>query len=121
MANTSSAKKALRSSKAKEAVNKARKSRIRTFIRKVEDLITSRDESNARVAFKALEPELMKGVTKKVFKMGTAARKLGRLGAAIRKIKDAKPTEEKVVKSKKTADKKILAKKAKAAKSKASK
>ncbi|MFT6105833.1 MAG: small subunit ribosomal protein S20 [Rickettsiales bacterium] len=120
MANTSSAKKALRSSKAKETVNKARKSRIRTFIKKVEDLITKNDEPNARVAFKELEPELMKGVTKKVFKLGTAARKLGRLGAAIRRIKDAKPVEERVVKSKKTADKKALAKKAKAARSKSS-
>ncbi|MFT6332013.1 MAG: small subunit ribosomal protein S20 [Lentimonas sp.] len=89
MANTSSAKKALRSSQAKEAVNKARKSRIRTFIRKVEDFIKSADETNARVAFKALEPELMKGVTKNIFKLGTASRKLKRLAAAIRKLKQA--------------------------------
>ena len=87
MANTSAAKKALRSSQAKEAVNKARKSRIRTFIRKVDDAIKSGDEANARVAFKALEPELMRGVTKNVFKLGTAARKLRRLAAAIRKLK----------------------------------
>jgi small subunit ribosomal protein S20 len=87
MANTSSAKKALRSSKVKEAVNKARKSRIRTFIRKVEDSIKSGNEVTARTAFKALEPEIMKGVTKKVFKLNTAARKLRRLAESIRKLK----------------------------------
>ena len=89
MANTSSAKKALRSSKAKETINKARKNRIRSFIRKVEDFIKSGNEENARTAFKALEPEIMKGVTKKVFKINTAARKLRRLAESIRKLKQA--------------------------------
>ncbi|MES2676913.1 MAG: 30S ribosomal protein S20 [Pseudomonadota bacterium] len=89
MANTSAAKKALRSSKAKEIVNKARKSRIRTFVRKVEDSIKAGNEADARIAFKALEPEIMRGVTKKVFKLGTAARKLQRLASSIRKLKTA--------------------------------
>lgn len=89
MANTSAAKKALRSSQAKEVVNKARKSRIRTFIRKVEDSIKSGNEENARTAFKALEPEIMKGVTKNVFKLNTAARKLRKLAESIRKLKQA--------------------------------
>ena len=89
MANTSAAKKALRSSKAKETFNKARKSRIRTFVRKVEDSIKAGDEVNARTAFKALEPEIMRGVTKKVLKLGTAARKLKRLASSIRKLKTA--------------------------------
>ncbi len=88
MANTSAAKKALRSSKAKETVNKARKSRIRTFVRKVEDAIKTGNEANARTAFKALEPEIMKGVTKKVLKLNTAARKLRRLAESIRKLKE---------------------------------
>ncbi len=89
MANTSAAKKALRSSKAKETINKARKSRIRTFVRKVEDSIKEGNEANARTAFKALEPEIMKGVTKKVLKLNTAARKLRRLAESIRKLKQA--------------------------------
>jgi small subunit ribosomal protein S20 len=89
MANTSAAKKALRSSKAKETVNKARKSRIRTFVRKVEDSIKAGNEANARIAFKALEPEIMKGVTKKVLKLNTAARKLRRLAQLIRNLKEA--------------------------------
>lgn len=87
MANTSAAKKALRSSKAKEVVNKSRKNRIRSFIRKVEDSIKAGNEADARKAFKALEPEIMKGVSKKVFQLNTAARKLQRLASSIRKLK----------------------------------
>ncbi|MBP7709481.1 MAG: 30S ribosomal protein S20 [Rickettsiales bacterium] len=86
MANTKSAKKALSGSIAKNLVNTARKSRIRTFVRKVEDAIKANDEPKAREAFKALEPEIMRGVTKKVLKLNTAARKLTRLAATIRKI-----------------------------------
>ena len=87
MANTSAAKKALRSSAAKAVVNKARKNRIRSFVRKVEDAIKASNEADARVAFKALEPEIMRGVTKKVYKLNTASRKLTRIASAIRKIK----------------------------------
>ncbi len=86
MANTKAAKKALRASEKKEIVNSSRKNRIRSFIRKVEGAIKSADESKAREAFKALEPEIMKGVTKKVLKLNTAARKLQRLASSIRKI-----------------------------------
>ncbi len=86
MANTKSAQKALRGSIAKNVVNTARKSRIKTFIRKVEDAIKSNDEPKAREAFKALEPEIMRGVTKKVYKLNTASRKLTRIASAIRKI-----------------------------------
>ena len=87
MANTKSAKKALSGSIAKKEVNTARKSRIRTFIKKVDDAIKLNDEPKAREAFKALEPEIMRGVTKKVYKLNTASRKLTRIASAIRKIK----------------------------------
>lgn len=90
MANTKSAQKALRASAAKKEINNARKNRIRSFIRKVDDAIKAGDEKKAREAFKALEPELMRGVTKKVFKLNTAARKLTRINASIRKIKETK-------------------------------
>ena len=60
MANTSAAKKAIRVSGAKREVNNARKNRIRTFIRKVDDAVTSGDEAKAREAFKALEPDYIK-------------------------------------------------------------
>lgn len=90
MANTTAAKKAFRSSETKRAVNNSRKSRIRTFIRKVNDAIIAKDETKARQAFKELEPEIMKGVTKKVYNLNNAARKLRSLAASIRKIKEAK-------------------------------
>jgi small subunit ribosomal protein S20 len=86
MANTSAAKKALRVSTKKEANNKARKNRIRTFQRKVEENIKAENEADARISFKNLEKEIMRGVTKKVFKLNTAARKLKRLASSIRKI-----------------------------------
>ncbi|NBV07405.1 MAG: 30S ribosomal protein S20 [Proteobacteria bacterium] len=86
MANTKSAQKALRSSAAKKEANNSRKNRIRSFIRKVDDAIKAGDQTQAREAFKALEPEIMRGVTKKVYKLNTAARKLTRISAAIRKI-----------------------------------
>ena len=86
MANTVAAKKAFRVSQKKETINKARKNRIRTFIRKVEGQITAKKEKEAREAFKILEKEIMRGVTKGVFKLNTAARKLRRLAAYIRNI-----------------------------------
>jgi len=86
MANTQSAQKALRSSAAKNEINSARKNRIRSFIRKVDDAIKAGDQAKAREAFKALEPEIMRGVTKNVYKLNTAARKLSRMSSAIRKI-----------------------------------
>jgi small subunit ribosomal protein S20 len=90
MANTKSAKKALLVSRKKEAINKSRKNRIRTFIRKVEDDIKESKEPEARISFKALEKELMRGVTKGIFKLNTAARKLRRIAASIRKLKEKK-------------------------------
>jgi small subunit ribosomal protein S20 len=89
MANTSAAKKAIRVSEAKREVNNARRNRIRTFIRKVDDAVTAGDEAKAREAFKALEPEIMRGVTKKIYKLNTAARKLTRLASKIRGLKKA--------------------------------
>ncbi len=86
MANTKAAQKALRSSAAKKETNNARKNRIRSFIRKVDDAIKAGDQTKANEAFKALQPELMRGVTKKVYKLNTASRKLSRMSASIKKI-----------------------------------
>jgi small subunit ribosomal protein S20 len=90
MANTESAKKAYRASVKKNEINTARKNRIRSFAKKVDLAIKEGNESKDREAFKALEPELMRGVTKKIFKLNTASRKLQRLSASIRKLKVAK-------------------------------
>lgn len=89
MANTSSAKKAMRQAIKRNLVNKSRKNRIRSFFRKVEDAIKAGNEAQAREAYKALEPELMRGVTKKVMTLNTASRKLRRLADRIRKLQNA--------------------------------
>lgn len=79
MANTASAKKAARKIAARTQVNKARRSRVRTFIRKFEDAISQGDRSTAEIALRHVEPELMRAVSKGVYHKNTAARKVSRL------------------------------------------
>jgi small subunit ribosomal protein S20 len=86
MANTKSAQKAFRVSERKNIVNTSRINRIRTFIKKVDIAIKNQDKTQALEAFKNLEPEIAKGVNKKVIKLNTASRKLSRLSLAIKKI-----------------------------------
>ena len=86
MANTPSAKKAVRKIAARTEVNKARRSRMRTFIRKVEEAIAGGDKEAANAALKAAQPEIMRSVTKGVMKKNTAARKMSRLSASVKKI-----------------------------------
>ncbi|MGR3803015.1 30S ribosomal protein S20 [Marinibacterium profundimaris] len=84
MANSPQSKKRARQNETRFAVNKARRSRIRTYLRKVEEAIASGDQGAAQTAFKAAQPELMRGVTKGVFHKNTAARKLSRLSSRIK-------------------------------------
>jgi len=86
MANTAQAKKRARQNEARFQVNKARRSRIRTFLRKAEEAIESGDKEAAAAAVRALQPELMRGVTKGVFHKNTAARKMSRLSARVKAI-----------------------------------
>ncbi len=86
MANTPQSKKRARQNVRRQAVNKARRSRIRTFLRKVEEAIESGDKDNAATALRAAQPELMRGVTKGVYKKNTAARKMSRLSARVKAI-----------------------------------
>ena len=86
MANTKSAKKMVRKIAGRTEVNKSRKSRIRTFIRKVEEAVASGDKTAAVTALKAAEPEIMRGVTKGVVHKNTAARKLSRLSARVKAL-----------------------------------
>ncbi len=86
MANTSSAKKMVRKIERRTAVNKARRSRVRTFLRKVEDAIATGDAKSASEAFKAAQPELQRAVSKGVFHKNTVARKLSRLSARIKAL-----------------------------------
>lgn len=84
MANTKSAKKMVRKIAARTDVNKSRKSRIRTFTRKVEEAISTGDKKAAIAALKAAEPEIMRGVTKGVTHKNTASRKVSRLAARVK-------------------------------------
>ena len=86
MANTPQSKKRARQNERKLEVNKARRSRIRTFLKKVEEAITSGDKSAANTALKSAQPELMRGVTKGVHKKNTAARKMSRLSSRVKSL-----------------------------------
>ncbi|MGD9480003.1 UNVERIFIED_ORG: 30S ribosomal protein S20 [Roseateles sp. XES5] len=84
MANTTSAKKATRKIAARTAVNKSRRSRVRNFIRKVEEAIASGDQAVAAAALKAAQPELMRAATKGVLHANTASRKVSRLANRVK-------------------------------------
>jgi small subunit ribosomal protein S20 len=86
MANTPQSKKRARQNERRYAVNKARRSRIRTFLRKVEEAIASGDAEAARAALRAAQPELMRGVTKGVVHKNTAARKMSRLSLRVKSL-----------------------------------
>jgi len=83
MANTTSAKKATRKIARRTEVNKARRSRMRTFLRKVEEAIASGDKGAASLALKAAEPEIMRAAQKGVVHKNTASRKVSRLAHRI--------------------------------------
>lgn len=84
MANTAQSKKRARQAERRTEVNKARRSRIRTFLRKVEEAISGGDQKNAQAALKNAQPELMRGVTKGVYHKNTVARKISRLSSRIK-------------------------------------
>ncbi|WP_425097682.1 30S ribosomal protein S20 [Tropicibacter sp. S64] len=86
MANTPQSKKRARQSDKRFAVNKARRSRIRTYLRKVEEAIASGDKDAAAAALQAAQPELMRGVTKGVFHKNTASRKMSRLASRVKAL-----------------------------------
>lgn len=84
MANTLSAKKATRKIAQRTAVNKARRSRMRTFIRTVEEAIARGDRSNAADALRRAEPEIMRAAQKGIVHKNLAARKVSRLAARVK-------------------------------------
>ena len=86
MANSPQAKKRARQIERRTAVNKARRSRIRTYLRKVEEAISSGDKEAATAAFREAQPELMRGVTKGIFHKNTVARKISRLSARVKAV-----------------------------------
>lgn len=86
MANSPQAKKRARQNDRRTQVNKARRSRIRTFLRNVEEAISSGDKEAAGTALRAAQPELMRGVTKGIFHKNTVSRKMSRLSARVKAI-----------------------------------
>ena len=86
MANTPSAKKRIRNTLRKTDINKSRRPRIKTFVRKVEDALESKDAKAAMESLKVAQPEIMRGVTKGIFHKNTASRKISRLSSRIKAI-----------------------------------
>jgi small subunit ribosomal protein S20 len=84
MANTPQSKKRARQSERRQDVNKARRSRIRTFLRKVEEAIASGGYEGAVAALRSAQPELARGVAKGVVHKNTLARKMSRLSARVK-------------------------------------
>ncbi len=86
MANTPSARKRIRQTEKRTERNRARRSRVRTFLRKVELAIAGGDKGAAQTAFQAAQPELQRAAGKGVFHANTISRKLSRLSARIKAI-----------------------------------
>ncbi len=84
MANTTSAKKMVRKIARRTDVNTARKSRIRTFLRRVEEAIASGDVAGAAAALKSAQPEIMRGAQKGIMHPNTASRKISRLSRRVK-------------------------------------
>ncbi len=89
MANTPQAEKRIRRNARRADVNKARVSRIRTFIKKAESTIAGGDAAAAAAALQAAQPELMRGVAKGVVHKNTAARKMSRLAKRVKALAPA--------------------------------
>ena len=86
MANTKSAKKAARQAERRTLINKARRSRVRTYVRKVEEAIASGDKEAANEALRAAQPEIMRSASKGIIHKNTASRKISRLSARIKAL-----------------------------------
>ena len=89
MANTPSAKKAVRRQARRTEVNKSRRSRVRTFLRRVEEAIAAGDADKARAAFAEAQPELMRAAGKGVWHKNTASRKISRLASRVKSVSTA--------------------------------
>lgn len=89
MANTSSAKKATRKIAKRTEVNKSRRSRMRSFIRKVEEAISGGDHKVAVEALKAAEPEIARAASKGIVHANLAARKVSRLNHRVKALASA--------------------------------
>ena len=89
MANNPGAKKAIRKIARRTEVNKARRSRVRTYVRKLEEALEAGDANTAAAAFVQAQSELMRAVGKGVIHKNTGARKVSRLAARLKKLQAA--------------------------------
>ena len=89
MANTPGAKKAIRKIERRTEVNTARRSRMRTFLRKFEEALSAGDASAAKTAFVEAQSELMRAVSKGVVHKNTGSRKVSRMHARLAKLSAA--------------------------------
>ena len=86
MANSPSSKKRALQAERRAEINKARRSRMRTFIRKVEEAIATGDQAAAAEALKAAQPEIMRNVSRGVVHKNTASRKISRLAGRVKAL-----------------------------------
>lgn len=89
MANTPGAKKAVRKIERRTEVNRARRSRVRTFLRRFEEAVVAGDAAVARSAFVEAQSELMRAVSKGVVHRNTGSRKVSRLAAQLKRMAPA--------------------------------
>jgi small subunit ribosomal protein S20 len=86
MANTASARKRIRQTKVRTERNHARKSRMRTFVKKLEAAIAGGDKALATAALHAAQPEMQRAANKGVIHANTVARKLSRMSAKVKAL-----------------------------------
>lgn len=86
MAHHASAKKRIRRNGRQELVNRARRGRIRTFVKKAEAALEAGDKEAAAAAIKAAQPEMQRGVTKGVLHRNTVSRKISRMNARLKAL-----------------------------------
>ena len=86
MANSPSSKKRALQAERRAEMNKARRSRMRTFIRKVEEALATGDAAVAAAALRAAQPEIMRSVSKGVLHKNTASRKISRLAGRVKAL-----------------------------------
>ena len=89
MANTPQAEKRIRRNARRAEINKARISRIRTFVKRTESTIAGGDQAAAAAALAAAQPEMMRGVAKGVFHKNTISRKISRLAKRVKALANA--------------------------------
>jgi small subunit ribosomal protein S20 len=86
MANTTSARKMTRKIARRTQVNRSRRSRMRTFLRKVEEAIATGNREAATLAFREAEPEIMRAAQKGILHKNTASRKISRLSVRVKTL-----------------------------------